>query len=431
MITTVSPDIPIRNESIIFGGLNRNINIEDEEWTYLKNIDTENVPFLSPRKPMEKIREFKKCNGYLVDENKECWVDGTELFYDGKKVGTVEDSPKNMVEFNRNIVIFPDKIAYNIEKKEMTEKFKAPDLEHIVVKDNRIWGTKGVTIYGCKLGDYTEWDKPTDVLDGVYYVDVAGGSGFKGISVYADKLVLFKSSSMYELYGKTPKDFELFEAYKIGCVDENSISEVSGTLYFTSQSGIYAYGGGIPRPMSYKLNEEYVNSTGISDNRKYYISVDNGKTKQTYMYDTFMNCWTSYCDKFFNYWGYLEKERVRKIRAVSDNTLYEFESGDEQVEWEAISKKYDDRTFQKKAVKRIKIRANMTLNSLLEVYISRDGKPFELQKVIRKTNEDLSSNTEFTIPISLNRCKEYQIKLKGKGFVSINGEKEIVYRSDK
>lgn len=431
MITSVNSNIPVRTETILFQGINRNKIINEDEWSELSNIDTKNIPAISPRKPMKVIREFKKCNGYLVDENKECWVDGTDLYYDGKKVGTLEDSPKKMVEFNRNIIIFPDKIAYNIKENKITEKFKAPDLEHIIVKDNRIWGTKGVTIHACKLGDYTEWDKPTDVLDGVYYVDVPGESNFQGITIYGDKLVFFKKSSMYELFGKTPKDYELYEAFKIGCVDYKSISEVAGTLFFTSQSGTFAYGGGIPRPVSTKLNETYLNSTGISDNRNYFLSLDNGERKRTYMFDTYLNAWTVYSDKYFDYWGYLELERDRKIRAVSNNKLYEFESGNEMVEWLAISKEFDNRTFQRKSVRKLKFKVDMPIGSELSIYMSRDGKPFRLEKTFKKSPDSFSSKDDLIFFVPMNRAKMYQIKLVGKGDCTVYGEREIIFRSDK
>ena len=42
-----------------------------------------------------------------------CAIDGTDFYYDGTKKGTVKKGKKSVIDFNGNIVIFPDKKYYD------------------------------------------------------------------------------------------------------------------------------------------------------------------------------------------------------------------------------------------------------------------------------------------------------------------------------
>ena len=93
------------------------------------------------------------------------------------------------------------------------------------------------------------------------------------------------------LYGYIPSQFKIVESAKIGCIDNRSISEVAGMLFFMSEKGVQTYSGGFPRSISDKLNLGPVTSaSAIGDGRKYYISIDG----VTYIYDTWQSIWLPY-----------------------------------------------------------------------------------------------------------------------------------------
>lgn len=104
-----------------FGGINQNAVINENEFAEMKNMSSELYPAIGPRAPRGKcIKELTKPNG-LHHNNALAWVDGTSFWYDGKEVGTVSDSEKQMVSMGAYIVIFPDKKVYNTHTGEWTE----------------------------------------------------------------------------------------------------------------------------------------------------------------------------------------------------------------------------------------------------------------------------------------------------------------------
>jgi len=95
-----------------FGGYNHNLRINNNEFYDMQNMSSDLFPLLSPRKPRAKVRQLTKPNGLFAHE-KLCWVDGTDLYYDGQIVGQVEDSPKQFVGMGAYILVWPDKVGYN------------------------------------------------------------------------------------------------------------------------------------------------------------------------------------------------------------------------------------------------------------------------------------------------------------------------------
>lgn len=78
----------------------------------MENLSSDHFPYLSIRKPRGTVQKLTKANGLLVRE-KMFYVDGTEAYYDGQKVGDVTDSEKTLLSMGAYILIFPDKISYN------------------------------------------------------------------------------------------------------------------------------------------------------------------------------------------------------------------------------------------------------------------------------------------------------------------------------
>lgn len=65
-------------------------------------------------------------NGLLVHDNIPIYVDGTDLYYNGRKVsGTsgLTDSPKELVVMGRRVLIFPDKKYYNFDPNRTEDAF--------------------------------------------------------------------------------------------------------------------------------------------------------------------------------------------------------------------------------------------------------------------------------------------------------------------
>ena len=89
-IMPVLDEIDTKRELVTaFGGYNHNLSISSGEFYDMKNMSSDLAPVLSPRKRRGKLRTLAKPNG-LFAHNKLCWVDGTDMYYNGSVVGTVE-----------------------------------------------------------------------------------------------------------------------------------------------------------------------------------------------------------------------------------------------------------------------------------------------------------------------------------------------------
>lgn len=149
-----------------FGGYNHNLRIEANEFFDMGNLCSDLHPLISPRKKRGRVRQFTKPNG-LFSHNRLCWVDGTELFYDGNVVGTVADSPKQFVGMGAYILIWPDKVYYN------TSTGEFGSLGNVTTTS----GTVSITL--CKLDgtEYTDYtaspSAPTEPKDGQLWIDTS------------------------------------------------------------------------------------------------------------------------------------------------------------------------------------------------------------------------------------------------------------------
>ena len=410
---------------LIFEGLNRKELIEDKELSYAKNLDTELAPAICPRKSAKVLKTMQGATDFLIVEGKQVYIQGTNFVYDGAVKGTVTSGKKAIVDFNGNLVIFPDKKYYDYIEDEFGT-FTCPyDIEFTTVHYNRIFGIKGSNVYASKVGDFKVWDEYGGTQMDSWAADVYSDGDFTGITSYQDHVVFFKRDQMYELYGYTPSQFKIMESSKMGCIDDRSISEVAGMLMFVSEQGVQTYAGGFPREISDKLNIKGLSkAASIGDGRKYYVCVD----KVVYIYDSWMGLWMAYMDVDVVQFAKSDND----IYALAaDGKVYQLEAGTEIVEWEAITKEFDEQSFLKKKLRTIRLKVRMDDDAELSIYVSRDEKPFVLHKIVRQVDYYYRSNREIFVEIPLIRATNYQIKFVGKGRSVVYGEKEFVYGSDR
>ncbi len=98
---------------LLFQGLNKREMIEDNELADGINLDTELLPAISPRQPMQLLRTLAAPESFTIINGKQVYVDGTNFLYDGVVKGTVTSGLKTMLDFNGNVLIFPDKKYYD------------------------------------------------------------------------------------------------------------------------------------------------------------------------------------------------------------------------------------------------------------------------------------------------------------------------------
>lgn len=103
---------PKRAAQMKFGGLNRMEGAGDGELTDMKNLSGDRFPALSPRSSRYLLHRLTKPNG-LAASGGSFWVDGTGLFREGVRLGTVTDTEKTFAFLGDYVMVFPDKVYWH------------------------------------------------------------------------------------------------------------------------------------------------------------------------------------------------------------------------------------------------------------------------------------------------------------------------------
>ena len=309
------------------------------------------------------------------------------------------------------------------ESGEITLKLAIPQMDHICVHNNRLWGTasSGEYIYASKLGDFTNFNSFQGLSDDSWYSYIATGGKFTGICSYRTSVVAFKENCIHHIYGDSPRNFSIPKHTKSGCIDGRSICEIGGVLYYLSGRGFYAYQGGEPYHISPSLNCEYSFCTGETDGMHYYVSAttDDGAT-DFMVYTPDKNIWLKRYNTYFtdmcSYNG--------KVYGLADNKMLLLNGGEKADNWYASTKAFSFDTFDLKGVYEVFIRASMDTSASLTALISFDGKNWTKCGTINGENT-LSS---YRVPIRFKKCDNFKIRLHGKGNAVIHNVEIINYK---
>ncbi|MZQ97213.1 MAG: hypothetical protein GT601_06025 [Acidaminobacter sp.] len=401
-----------------FLGLNMTDTVKNNQFTDMQNLSSDRFPFIHPRKPRTLVSTLTSATALFSDGLKLATVEGTSFKYDGVVKGTVTAGPKSMVEFNKYIVIFPDKKAYDTVNGTFAS-FTAPDIDYVTVHMNRIFGVKGQNVYASKLGDHTTWDDFSD-LDGTvndsWAADIAGNGDIKGITAYQNHVVFQTETSMHELYGYKPANFQIQETVRQGVLS-NAYCELNNTLYFASPRGIFAFSGGLPRLITQDLEIPFVACVLGTDNKKLFASVYDGTNYHLIVFDPET--------------GLIHKEDSLNViqfaylngylyALCADGKLYKFGSGTESISWNFVTPfYYDGDAFHDKLVTHIELHAELSTGSSIQVYIDYTGSEFKSIKTYNSTTDRVVK-----IPVRV-RGNKYRLKVTGTGNVLVRAIKRL------
>lgn len=150
-----------------------------------------------------------------------------------------------------------------------------PELDHITVCDNRVFGCRGSEIYACKLGDPAQWyywHTPSLSTDS-WYLDTGDPSPFTACCVYGGRPHFFTERSVTVLYGDTPARYSTatVELYGVKAGSADSLVSVGGALYYLSPQGFVRYtssDGAVV--ISDQLGSVFASACAGTDGRCYY-----------------------------------------------------------------------------------------------------------------------------------------------------------------
>ena len=310
---------------------------------------------------------------------------------------------------------------------------RIPELDFLTECDNRLWGcsSKENVIYGCKLGDPTNWFSYRGIAEDSYAVTVGSDGAFTGAATCMGYALFFKENTLHKLYGSKPSDFQLSSIRCRGVARNagRSLCVLNETLYYLSPEGVMAWDGSLPVKVSEKLDTARLSNVqtavgGALDGR-YYLSLsrDTGETpeQRLLVYDTERRLWQ-------------EEDGCIREMASTGGQLYLWDGSilwaadpSRERDWNTAADVEPDVSFElvtgdigldepaDRYLSRLILRIDADCASTVALDICCDGGSWE-----KLTEWDITGQQKcFDLSIVPRRCGTLRLRLRGKGQITL------------
>lgn len=212
-----------RKQVVAFRGINYSDQTQDGDLRDALNLSARRYPYLTTRRARAKQEAYSGCTA-LMAHGKLVAVRGTDLLYDGEVIAQVTEGEKQFAVVNTNLVVWPDKLAVDLEKhtaKPMQVELEcsgAATFTHNSLTMPVEYATQTVqdTYYGHNIYVYTyasvAWDKNTKEwtvtdrqLSRVEDKEIAGRY-YIPAATYASATDSFVNVKPAVAFGGTPED---------------------------------------------------------------------------------------------------------------------------------------------------------------------------------------------------------------------------------
>lgn len=150
-----------------------------------------------------------------------------------------------------------------------------PDLDHMTVLGNRIYGAKGKDLYISAEGSAFNWYAPLDGGRGPAHLRNDADGDFTACTSWQGYAVFFKEEHICKVQGDRSDSFALSDLSAPGIPSsmKKTLCAVGNALYYHALSGLYRYTGSYPEPIG-RLPEDTV-TAGVAgtDGLCYYVAV--------------------------------------------------------------------------------------------------------------------------------------------------------------
>ncbi len=289
-----------------------------------------------------------------------------------------------------------------------------PKFTDAAVIYNRMWGVSGNRIYASKLAHPFAFKETDGTSADAWWADTEDANNFTAITSLNGRVVAFKNTSAYEIYGTVAPYTVKDVSRSLGCIDKNSLGEVNGVLFLLTNEGMQVYGGS----KFVNINDEpafYVkNACGKGHGSKYYAIIG-GKV---YKYDYYSGLWTCVTDCVFIRLVEISGE-IFGLKA--DGTLVQLTgeqlsfvdyTGTVNSDWCIESVTVGGGDFYAEGINRLELRFEGNAGGRLVVSVSRNGGNFENYADITVTKNGWQI---FSVPIYMKPCSVFKYRISGSG----------------
>lgn len=296
----------------------------------------------------------------------------------------------------------------------LTLERKIPDMDFICESENRLWGCSNdaQTIYASALGDPTNFFTYEGLSTDAYALAVGSEGDFTGCCKLSTSVLFWKENCLHKLLGSYPAEYSLYtyniEGLRGGC--HRSLQVINEVLFYMGTHGVYAYSGGTPSLVSNAFgNSDFSQAVAGNDGDRYYLSVLDGTEALLLVYDTRLGLWLREDDTRTVSFARIGKSLYFLTR---DGEVWLADGGqaDSDLSWSAQFTPFYETIQGRKRYSKLLLRVELPREAWLRAEVCTDGGIW--REVGQIVGREFGS---IPLPIPINRCDRFEIRLRGKG----------------
>jgi hypothetical protein len=358
--------------------------------------------------------------------------------------GSLTSARAKIVDFTtgttKSTILVNGTDKYSWDGSTVTNLTNFPLTSKVAVHKGRVYALVGREVKFSALNLINDWTTANNA--GSITITKATSDGL-AIIEYADHIVVLTGSSMHELHGTGPMNYELIDISGDGCVADRTLIEAKGVLYWLDHGEFKAYSGGMPVTISQKI-QDYLK--GIPDAYKYkcccgklgkylYLSIPYGNVTENNLlleYDTELKQWYPQSGNFVDFVTIGEK----LYGIDSTGQIWDMDNGNDDagtaITWYKESGAYIRQSLrQKKNLQNVYILFNQPDGSTFTVGTSStvDANDFVTRQTFTDSTSEQNQKITFDANI-LDYVDWYRLKLAGTGLVTIHAIEQY-YRMER
>ena len=322
----------------------------------------------------------------------------------------------------------------------ITARRRVPRLEYVTENANRVWGCNSEEnlIYGCKLGDPTNWYSYRGIASDSYAVNVGSDGPFTGAATCMGYVLFFKENCLHKLYGSRPADYQLVSVQCRGVAKQasKSMCVLAEVLYYLSPDGVMAWDGSLPVKISGGLDNTWLMNVrgavgGVLDTRYYlHLRVPGRNETRLLVYDTERRLWheeDTAAEENASGWAMCSTGRqlyqwdgvnlwaTEPEREADRDTDTAKANLEQKVGFEAVSGDIWLNIPADKYINRVFLRVDALTYSVVELQASYEGGAWETlgQAAV------LNKYTRVNLPFVPERHDTMRLRIKGTGQIAV------------
>ena len=345
--------------------------------------------------------------------------------YDGVTISGAQEQTLNashvIWDRGEDYLVIPGILDGPVEETSLKVARKMPEVDFLVESGNRLWGCRyGLSadgqvvneIYASKLGDFTNWNCFMGLSTDSYAASCGTDGPFTGAVSYLGHPLFFKETCLHKVYGSFPANFQIQTTALRGVErgSHRSLCQVGETLYYKSPSGVCAYDGSLPVVVSQALGQtQYRDAVAGTDGEKLYVFMEG---PALFVYDPGKNLWHREDELQVRQFAFCRG----RLYALTEDKILTMEGDDEEeISWMAVTGPLGLTDPGRRYITRLTLRLRMEVTSQLRVFIRYDGEgDWHSLAFLRGRSEPC-----FDLPLRPRRCSHLELKLEGRGDVTL------------